>query len=159
MRKTRSALLWLALAACSAPEEPTPMPVPGDAFDINHYILSGIHAYQTDFVVKAAYPSTPVLELYAMHFRAPWVRCDWSGPWQHFIDATAAPPRAVHQQLHMWVNRDAGRTLMLATRYYSRKGAALPDSDEQQVVVVEQTGQDIDEAVSRLKLRCPAVPL
>jgi hypothetical protein len=44
-------------------------------------------------------------------------------------------------------------------RYYSRAGAAAPDSDEQRIVVIEQTGADVDEAVSRLGLRCPAVPL
>ena len=57
----------------------------------------------------------------------------------------------------MWVNRDAGRALMLSMRYYSPSDCApQPLNDLQQVVVVEYFGVDVDDHIKTHSLRCPA---
>jgi hypothetical protein len=80
--------------------------------------------------------------------------------WESFIDGTVTPNQRVHQQLHMWVNRDSRRTLMLATRYYSSDGcASTPDNNNQRVVIVENLQQNVEDIISKLKLKCPAKEL
>lgn len=58
--------------------------------------------------------------------------------------------------MHIWINRPAKRTLMLATRYYSsEKCAGNPENDDQEVVLVEHMASDVDDTVTKLKLKCP----
>jgi hypothetical protein len=89
------------------------------------------------------------------------VRCDWVPEWQSFLDAAVTPNRTVHQQMHVWINREARRELLLAMSYYSPPTdcAPRPSNDDQQVIVVEYFSVDVDEVVEKLKLRCPAKPL
>lgn len=154
---------WVAVAAvllsaCSESYVPTPLLVPEAAIDLNQFEFLQGRAFQTDFTLKVSYPATPAFEHYLKVVPPPWVRCDWSGPdWQSHLDATQGPVRTVHQQLHMWVNRDARRTLMLSTRYYSAADCApTPLNDDQRVVVVEYFDVDVDDTISALKLTCPA---
>lgn len=151
----------LLLPACSGSYVPTPLAVPDNAVEVRRFEFLRGRAYQTDFTLKVPYPATPAFEHYLKVVPAPWVRCDWSGPeWQSHLDGTDGPTRTVHQQLHMWVNHDARRTLMLATRYVSASDCApTPLNDDQRVVVVEYFGVDVDDSISVLKLKCPAPPV
>jgi hypothetical protein len=113
--------------------------------------------HQTDFTLSVAYPDDRALDHYMKTIPGPWVRCDWGPTWDSHLDGTLTPVHTVHQQLHMWVNRDAGRALMLAMRYYSASNCApRPLNDEQKVVVVEYIGVDVDEHIKTLQLKCPA---
>ena len=149
--------LALLLTACPEAHVPTSLAVPNGAIDLKQFIFLEGRAYQTDFTLKIAYPATPALEHYLKAIPKPWVRCAWSGPdWESHLDGTEGPTRTVHQQLHMWINRDARRTLMVATRYISPGDCApQPLNDEQRIVVVEYFGVDVDDTISALKLTCP----
>ena len=151
-------LLASALAACQPPAKSTILPVPNGALDVRQIDLLEGRAHQTDFTLRVKFPASLALEHYSRVVPEPWIRCDWSGPeWQSFLDGTANPIHTVHQQLHMWVNRPAHRTLLLSTKYYSQgTRAPTPTNDDQRVVVVEYFNDDIDETISRLKLTCPA---
>lgn len=146
------------LSACSETYVPTPLAVPDSAIALQQFEFLQGHAYQTEYTLKAAYPATPAFEHYLRIVPAPWIRCDWSGPnWQRFLDSTEGPTRTVLQQLHMWVNREAERTLMLATRYVSAGDCtSIPLDEDQHVVVVEYFGVDVDDTITHLKLTCPS---
>ena len=132
--------------------------MPSGATDIKHTVLFDGGAQQTDFILHARYPSALAFEHYSKVIGQPWRYCTWSGKeWQSFTDATGAKTRTVHQQLHMWVNPKAKRTLALALRYSSdtsRQGE--PDNELQSVVLIEHMSTDIKETIDNLKLNCPA---
>ena len=144
---------------CPAPKSKCPpaFPVPAGALETRQFPLENGRAFQTDFTMQVRYPGTPALDHYAKTVKAPWVRCEWSGlEWQRFLDSTASPPHTVHQQLHMWLNPDSRRTLMLGIRYISSKDSrGRPENDTQRVVVVEYFDQDIKDVVAKLNLKCP----
>jgi hypothetical protein len=150
------AFVAIALAACEASEKPTKLPTPEGAINVKELQLFGGQAHQTYFKMKVRFPGNPALEHYSNVIKGSWVRCDWSPEWQRFIDGTVTPNKTVHQQMYMWINRPAKRTLMLANRYYSSEGCTgNPENDDQEVVLVEYMGSDIDDTVAKLKLQCP----
>jgi hypothetical protein len=155
----RITALCILLMACGAAEEPTRLAVPEGAIDVRQVDFLHGQAHQTDFMLKVRFPANPAFEHYLKMISKPWIRCDWSGPeWQSFLDATSGHVHTVHQQLHMWINRDARRSLMLSMRYQSPTDCApQPVNDDQRVAVVEYFGVDLDEMIGRLNLRCPAV--
>lgn len=158
MRTAISSLVFLAIAltACEASEKPTGLPTPAGAIDVNELQLFDGQAHQTYFKMKVRFPGNPALEHYSNTIKGPWVRCDWSPEWHRFIDGTVTPNKTVHQQMYMWINRPAKRTLMLANRYYSSEGCTgNPENDDQEVVLVEYMESDIDDTVAKLKLKCP----
>jgi hypothetical protein len=146
-----------ALVGCAQRETPTVIPVPPGAMDLRQFSFVNGKAFQTDFTLRARFPETPALQHYVKVVGDPWVRCEWSQPeWQRFIDGTVTPNQTVHQQIHMWINPGARRTLLLSTRYYSATAHnRVPDNDNQRVVVVEYFGEDTKEVISRLNLKCP----
>lgn len=86
---------------------------------------------------------------------SPWVYCEWGPEWSRFGDAQETVSYTVHQQLHMWVNRKAQRTLMLSMRYRSPdKCCKVPDNNLQHIMLVEYIGDDVEEQIKRLDLRC-----
>lgn len=151
-----AALVALGVLLCACSQNPTSIGVPAIAESIERFPILGGSAFKTQYTLKAAYPLTPALEYYRVQFGKPWLLCEWSGPaWHYFIDAQGDTPFAVHQQLYMWVNREAQREIMLSLRYLSEQNATLPDSDVQNVVLVEYMHANVAETVERLKLRCP----
>jgi hypothetical protein len=149
-------LTGVAALGCSPPGPPTPLTVPESATQVQQLDFLQGRAHQTDFRLKARYPDTRALDHYLKTIGAPWVRCDWVPEWQSFLDGTATPVRTVHQQMHMWVNREERRTLMLSMRYHSPSDCAPdPLNDDQQVVLVEYLGVDVDDTIQQLKLTCP----
>jgi hypothetical protein len=113
-------------------------------------------AHETYFNMAVRYPANPALEHYTRSIGTPWARCEFIPRWQRYLDGTVTPNRTVHEQAYAWVNRDSRRMLMVSSRYYSSKDCvADPENDDQHVVVIEYLGQNIDQAVSTLKLRCP----
>lgn len=158
MRKAIFCLVVVAitLAACKASVKPTALPTPAGAMDVKELQLFDGQAHQTTFKMKVRFPGNPALEHYSNVIKGPWIRCDWSPEWQRFIDGTVAPKKTGHQQMHIWINRPAKRTLMLANRYYSsEKCAGNPENDDQEVVLVEHMASDVDDTVTKLKLKCP----
>jgi hypothetical protein len=153
-----SIVLAMASAACAPREEPTRVPPPSGAIDVREVDFQGGSGHQTDFILRLKYPTNSALDYYSKALPKPWQRCDWSGPeWESFLDGTVSPEQRVHQQLHMWINRSAHRTLMLAMRYRSPgECAPVPTNDQQHVIVAEYFGADVDETISKLKLQCPA---
>jgi hypothetical protein len=144
------------LASCRSPEEPTKISPPEGAIDVREVKLTDINAYQTYFTMRVRYPANPALAHYSKVIGQPWIRCDWIPEWQGFVDGTVSPNRTVHQQASVWVNPAARRTLMIASTYQSSANwVGNPESEDQQVVVVEYFDQDIQQIISMLKLRCP----
>ena len=145
-----------ALAACASSDEPTLLAAPPEAIDVNQVQLIDVDAHETYFTMRVRFPANPALDHYSKTITDPWVRCDWSPKWERFVDATVKPARTVHQQMYMWINRPARRTLLLANRYYSSENwVGNPENDDQQVILVEYMNQDIDNTIATLKLRCP----
>ena len=153
MRIVVLVVLWMLLCACT--QEPTELSVPASAQSVERFPIFSGRAFQTQFTLHAAYPLTPALDYYQAHIGKPWSYCEWSGPeWQNFVDAQGDPPFAVHQQLHMWVNREAQREIMLSMWYESDKNANAPDSDVQNILLVEYMKSNVSDTIKRLKLRC-----
>ena len=148
----------LAFAACAPRNEPTRIPPPKGATNVREMDFPAGSGHQTDFILRLKYPANSALDYYSKALPDPWQRCDWAGPeWGSFLDGTVSQVQTVHQQLHMWINRSAHRTLMLAMQYRSPSNCApIPTNDEQWVVVAEYLGADVDETISKLKLQCPA---
>jgi hypothetical protein len=130
--------------------------VPEGAVEVRQVTFAGGRAHQTDFTLKVAYPDDRALHHYIKAIPSPWIRCEWAPTWDSHLDGTQAPVHTVHQQLHMWVNRDAQRALLVSMRYYSASDCApKPLNDDQKVVVVEYMGVDVDDQISTLQLKCP----
>jgi hypothetical protein len=152
-----AATIALGVVACSPTGEPTHLSVPDGAVEVRQTSFAGGRAHQTDFTLKVNYPDNRALHHYIKVVPAPWIRCDWAPTWGSHLDGTQAPVRTVHQQLHMWVNREAKRALLLSMRYYSDSDCApKPLNDDQEVVVVEYMGIDVDDHIKDLQLKCPA---
>ena len=153
MRIAVLVVLWMLLCACT--QEPTALSVPAGAQSVERFPILGGRAFQTQFTLQAAYPSTPALAYYKANIGKPWSYCEWSGPeWGNFIDAQGDTPYAVHQQIHMWVNREAQREIMLSMRYESDQNTKAPDSNVQNIVLVEYMKSNVSDTIKRLKLRC-----
>ena len=151
-------LLVAALVGCSPQETPTRISPPERAINVREIDFPSGSGHQTDFILRLKYPANSALDYYSKALPTPWQKCDWSGPeWESFVDGTVSPAQRVHQQLHMWINRSAHRTLMLAMQYRSASDCTpVPTNDEQRVVVAEYFGANVDETISKLKLQCPA---
>jgi hypothetical protein len=146
----------VALQACGFREKPTRLDVPEGAIEPRYFRFALGRAHQTSFTLREQYPNNSALEHYAKALPEPWVRCDWVPEWASFLDATVTPIRTVHQQLHVWINREARRSLMLSMSYYSPSDCAPePLNDEQVVIVLEHTGVSVDTEIRRLDLKCP----
>jgi len=150
----------VVLGACGFSDAPTQLPVPERAIEPKQFKRAAGRAHQTTFTLRAQYPDNSALEHYAKAVPEPWVRCDWVPEWESFLDGTVKPLQTVHQQMHIWINREARRSLLLSMQYYSPSDCAPnPLNDEQQVIVVEYMGVDVDDEIRRLKLRCPGRPV
>ena len=148
----------ITLAACEASEKSTELPTPTGAIDVKELRLFNGQAHQTYFKMKVRYPGNPALEHYSNVIKGPWVRCDWSPEWRRFIDGTVTPNKTVHQQMYVWINRPAKRTLMLANHYYSSESCAgNPENDDQEVVLVEYMESDIDDTACEAKVKVSRV--
>jgi hypothetical protein len=146
-------LTVLFLVGCT--HEPTPLPVPNGATDVERFSILDGQAFQTQFTLQADYPAAPALSFYTGQIASPWVHCDWGPEWSRFGDVQGAASYTVHQQLHMWVNHEAQRTLMLSMRYRSPdKCCEVPDNSLQHIMLVEYFGDDVEETIKRLELRC-----
>ncbi len=153
-----SLLAW-APCAGAAGDAPTEFVLPEGALDVARESAFEGAAFQTSFTLHAEFPANPALDHYSKIIGAPWISCQWGeSGWGRYIDVSRKPPLAVHQWLHMWVDESSRRTLALAVRYLSSAAspAEQPDSDEQQIVLVERTDQDIADAISTLQLDCGA---
>jgi hypothetical protein len=155
-------LLAVLLAACSHSREPTILPTPAGATDVEHLVLKEIGAFQTHFVLDVAYPSVTVLEHYQRTIADPWVQCaNRRDGWSRYIDAAGVDSRGrtqrtVHKRSHTWVNLQAERMLLLSLRYTSDPSdSGPPDNTMQQAILVEYFDQDIKSEVERLGLTCP----
>ena len=155
----RAAVLIVAaiIVGIARAEEPTPLPLPVHAIGVRQSLVFDGRAIQTDYMLRAKYPATPALEHYLRVIREPWIRCQWSGlNWESFLDGTVKPTQTVHQQLHIWLNPKARRTLVLATKYFSAgQSAREPDNDDQRVVLMEYFAQNVREVARDLQLKCP----
>ena len=150
-----SILVVLALAAGSAFSQPTKLPVPAGAKDVHEITLWGGGAHETYFTMDVDYPATPALDHYKKVIKQPWVQCSWMPNWQSYLDGTVKPVRKIFQQATVWINRDAKREIMVASRYSSAKDCGdTPDNNKQQVTVIEYMNIDLDSVVSGLKLEC-----
>ena len=145
------------LLSCTSDNQPTIFPLPSGATDVKQIDLFAGSAHQTDFLLHARYPSALAFEHYSKVIGQPWRYCTWGGKeWQSFLDATGEKPRTIHQQLHMWVNPNAKRTLALALRYSSETShQGEPENDLQSVVLIEHMSTNIKETIDNLKLNCP----
>jgi hypothetical protein len=151
------AMLALGLAACGPVGQPTKLSLPEGAVEVREFSFADGRAHQTDFTLKAAYPDDRALDHYIKAMPQPWVRCDWGPNWESHLDGTLTPIHTVHQQLHMWINRDAQRALMLSMRYYSATDCTpRPLNDDQKVVLVEYLSVDVNDHIKQLQLKCPA---
>ena len=166
MRLLVCLIVWASGTSCSNHYDPTVLPTPANAKEVQQRYLSGGMAYQTNFILKVKYPSTVALDYYSKSIGKPWYYCVWgSGEWESYLDSTGfdskgRTTRTVHHKLHMWVNPKAKRSLALILSYYSDplpdlKQRITPDNDSQQVILVEYFGLDINDEIERLKLRCP----
>ncbi|MBL0122455.1 MAG: hypothetical protein IPP88_06880 [Betaproteobacteria bacterium] len=157
MRTLVAPLLVAFLVSCTSDDQPTTFPIPTGATDITQTTLLPGRAYQTDFILHATYPSAVAFEHYSRVIGQPWRYCTWGGKeWQSFKDFTGGQKRTIHQQLHMWVNPKAKRTLALALRYSSETTVGgAPESDSQSVVLIEHMSTDVKEAIDTMKLNCP----
>ena len=150
------AAVTLALTACGPVGEPTQLSVPDGAIDVRQFNFLDGRAHQTDFTLKVPYPNERALQHYIKTIGEPWVRCDWAPNWDSHLDGTTTPMHTVHQQMHVWVNRDKQRAILVAMRYQSASDCApKPLNDDQKVVVVEYMGVDVDDHIKTLQLRCP----
>jgi len=151
------ATIALGVGACGPIGEPTQLSVPEGAIEVRQVTFAEGRAHQTDFTLKVAYPDDRALHHYINAIPSPWIRCEWAPTWDSHLDGTQSPVHTVHQQLHMWVNRDAKRALLVSMRYYSASDCApKPLNDDQKVVVVEYMGVDVDDQIRTLQLKCPA---
>jgi hypothetical protein len=152
----RVAILSMSLCACA--QQPTPFDVPSSAASVERFPILNGRAFQTQFTLQVKYPATPALEYYRAHIGKPWVLCERNTPeWSRFRDAQGKDQVAVHQQLYTWVNLEAHRSLMLSMRYYSSKDSdETPDNDTQHILLVEYTGEDVQDKIKQLQLRCPS---
>jgi len=145
------------LVGCGPVGEPTKLPVPDGALEVRETTFANGRAYQTDFTLKVPYPDSGALDHYIKAVPAPWVRCDWAPNWDSHLDGTMTPIHTVHQQMHVWVNRETERALLVAMRYYSASDCApKPLNDDQRVVVVEYMGVNVEDHIKTLELKCPA---
>lgn len=150
----------LVLTACGFGEAPTQLAAPEGAVELKQVKFAWGRAHQTIFTLRTQYPNDSALEHYAKALPEPWVRCDWVPEWDSFLDATAGPVRTIHQQMHIWVNREARRSVLLSMRYYSPSDCApKPLNDEQEVIVLEHMGVDVDEEIRTFNLKCPGRPV
>lgn len=152
------AAIVVALLLHGCAREPTAIPLPPGAVSVERFPLAiAAGGFQTQFVLKVAYPATPALDFYRSHFGSAWTRCEWSGPdWQRFSAMHEQQLANVHQQLYMWVNREERRTIMLSMRYYSAQVSdRVPDNDEQHIMLVENLAADVDATIQALNLKCP----
>lgn len=150
-------LIFTILASCTSENKPTSFPMPPGATEVRNTVLLADSAYQTDFILHATYPSTLAFAHYSKVIGMPWRYCVWSGKeWQSYGDHNEGRIRSIHQQLHIWVNPEAKRTLTLALRYTSA-GSRIgePDNDMQSVILVEQMSTDVKQAINDLQLKCP----
>jgi hypothetical protein len=150
----------LALLGCGFGEAPTQLAVPEGAIEPKQVKFAWGRAHQTIFTLRAQYPNDSALAHYAKALPEPWIRCDWVPEWDSFLDGTVEPVRTVHQQMHIWVNREASRSLLLSMRYYSPSDCApKPLNDEQEVIVLEHMGVDVEEEIRTFNLKCPGRPV
>lgn len=150
------ALPLLLLLATGCSREPTPLDVPSGAAEVERFFFLDGRAYQTQFTLNIAFPESPAVGFYENALPASWVKCTWGSEWSRFVDAQGAEPYTVHQQLHMWVNPELERTLMLSSRYHSAEDCCeVPDNHTQRVVVVEYLRTSVADTIKQLKLQCP----
>jgi len=151
-----SFLLAASLVACT--RDPTPLDVPASGHDVKRFPILNGRAFQTQFTLQATYPATPALDYYRTHIPKPWVLCQWSGPeWSRFVDAQSDEHFTVFQQLYMWVNPEAQRTLMLSMRYHAPENCGdVPDNETQHILLVEYTAANVADTINQLNLHCPS---
>lgn len=145
----------VALSGCT--HEPTTLPIPENAADLRQFPFGDGRVFQTEFSIKAAYPSDPMTAFYRNRMPEPWIPCGLPNQeWSRFMDATGGEPVQVDQQLRHWINRDTNRLLMLSARYLSHRDRPTGDpvDDVQHIILIEQIGRDIDEAIEFLNLQC-----
>lgn len=156
-RNVFALLILTVLTSCTSDNKPTSFPMPSGATGVRSTDLFADSAYQTDFILRVAYPSTLALDHYSKVIGMPWRYCVWSGKeWQSFGEYNEGRYQTIHQQLHVWVNPEAKRTLMLALRYTSAGSrSGEPDNDMQAVILVEKMSTDVKQAISEFQLKCP----
>lgn len=159
MPRVRIALLILSLACssqCGADEQATSLPTPSGAVEIQHYTFNDGHASQTNFKLIAKFPGNPALEHYAASLDGSWTSCAWMDSWNHFLDRAKRPAVTVHQTGHVWLRPQSRRMIMLSVRNTSSDKCAAdrPETDEQQVVLVEYSDADANEVANQLGLTC-----
>ncbi len=146
--------LGILVSGCGP--EPTSFSVPSAAKSVERFAILEGHAFQTQFSLESDYPATPALEYFRSSVPKPWVLCEWGQPeWQMFVDGRGETPVVVHQLLHMWINREANRTLALSMRYYSAPESTFrPDNNTQEIILIEYLAPDIPGTIRDLKLKC-----
>ena len=156
MNLVRAPLLLVLLIAVGCSSEPTPLEIPPGAANVERFLFLDGRAHQTQFELNVAFPEAPALAFYEHALPSQWIKCEWVPAWSRFVDAQGKEPYTVHQQLHMWVNPELERMLMLSLRYHSSKDCCeVPDNQTQRVVVVEYLRTSVADAIEQLKLRCP----
>ena len=162
-----SLVALLSAVSCSSHHDPTVLPAPPEAKDVDSFPLLEGQAYETTFLLDVPYPSNVAIEHYEKLIHNPWYRCAWGkGDWNSYLDVSGVDTkgrtsRIVHQKSRMWVNPQAKRVLLLSLHYHSdppsNPGQRIgpPDNNSQQVILVEYFDQDIKDEIKRLKLECP----
>lgn len=151
-------IVFIVIAAQGASEtDGAPFPLPNKAKEVWHHQFGGGDARQTSYIVDASYPDSSVGQFYLEKVKSPWVRCFEAIPkWDSFGDSSKGKARFVHQILMHWINRREKKSLLVALHYYSPGTSyrEYPENTTQYVTVVEYAGQDPEETVKWLNLKC-----
>jgi hypothetical protein len=162
-----SLVVLLSAVSCPSHHDPTVLPTPPEAKDVDSFSLLDGRAHETTFLLDAPYPSNVAIEHYEKLIHNPWHRCVWGkDDWDSYLDVAGVDTkgrtsRVVHRTSRTWVNPQTKRVLLLSLHYHSdpppnpRQRIGRPDNNSQVVILVEYFDQDIKDEIKRLKLQCP----
>jgi hypothetical protein len=107
------------------------------AEDVQEYRFDQTY-WQVSYKVELEFPRQAISTAQEAELRAAgWIQCrGWRPGWDHFVDASVAPSRLVHQAAMHWLK--GNRMIMIAMRYSSSAEARTqsPDNRTQRVYVV-----------------------
>jgi len=155
-------ILVLALLQSSAVfAAATTYPVPEGAYDVGHASIRPGRTEQDHFSIKLAFPSTAVIDHYHGYFWR-FIECRGRGAWwEAGPDASAQPPKFMHQMVRHWVTADNRELITLVIRYTS-SGAEWkdrPDNDVQHVTLLYEKLSDAKRAARSQGVSCDNTPV
>jgi len=157
----RLTLLFALLHSSAAVAAVTTYPVPKGAYDVGHASIRPGRTEQDHFSIKLAFPSTVVIDHYRGYFSR-FIECRGRGAWWEVgPDASAQPPKFMHQMVRHWVTEDNRELITLAIRYTSA-GAEWkdrPDNDVQHVTLLYEKVFDAKRSARSQGSSCDDTPL